>query len=77
MLYILMKNQKIRTVKRKMNPYLLLIRNLRKGNSNEQANKLSVMKTIKQEPEEDELTINQTKWGRRRSTGRVVHLDEE
>ena len=43
----------------------------------EQADKLSVMKTIKQEPEDDEPTINRTKRGRRSSTTHVVHLDEE
>ena len=43
----------------------------------EQADKLSVMKTIKQEPEDGEPTINRTKRGRRSSTTHVVHLDEE
>ncbi|XP_044393045.1 uncharacterized protein [Triticum aestivum] len=45
--------------------------------SHEQADKLSVMKTIKQEPEDGEPTINRTKRGRRSSTTHVVHLDEE
>ena len=40
-------------------------------------NKLSLSKTIKQESEDDELTIDQTKRGRRRSTGRAAHLDDE
>lgn len=35
------------------------------------------MKTIKQEPEDDEPTINRTKRGTRSSRGRVLHLDEE
>ena len=43
----------------------------------EQAGKLSVMKTIEQEPEDDEPTINRTKRGRRSSTTHVVHLDQE
>ncbi|KAE8787748.1 hypothetical protein D1007_38213 [Hordeum vulgare] len=42
-----------------------------------QADKLSVMKTIKQEREDDEPNINQTKRGRRSNTCRIVHLDEE
>ncbi|XBJ16022.1 hypothetical protein VPH35_007753 [Triticum aestivum] len=48
-----------------------------KKDSHEQADKLSVMKTIKQEPEDGEPTINRTKRGRRSSTTHVVHLDEE
>ena len=40
-------------------------------------NKLSLSKTIKQESEDDELTIDQTKRGRRRSTSRAAHLDDE
>ncbi|XP_044393049.1 uncharacterized protein [Triticum aestivum] len=43
----------------------------------EQADKLSVMKAIKQELEDGEPTINWTKRGRRSSTTHVVHLDEE
>ncbi|KAI4966827.1 hypothetical protein ZWY2020_035837 [Hordeum vulgare] len=42
-----------------------------------QADKLSIMKTIKQEPKDDEPNINRTKRGRRSNTGRIVHLDEE
>ena len=39
--------------------------------------KLSLSKTIKQESEDDELTIDQTKRGRRRITGRAANLDDE
>ncbi|KAF6983934.1 hypothetical protein CFC21_002019 [Triticum aestivum] len=47
------------------------------NDNHEQVNKLSLSKTIKQESEDDELTIDQTKRGRRRSTGRAAHLDDE
>ncbi|KAM3329081.1 hypothetical protein ACQJBY_026257 [Aegilops geniculata] len=47
------------------------------NDNHEQVNKLSLSKTIKQESEDDELTIHQTKRGRRRSTGRAAHLDNE
>ncbi|XP_048532768.1 uncharacterized protein LOC125511590 isoform X2 [Triticum urartu] len=47
------------------------------NDNHEQVNKLSLSKTIKQESEDDELTIDQTKRGRRRSTSRAAHLDDE
>ncbi|VAH05642.1 unnamed protein product [Triticum turgidum subsp. durum] len=47
------------------------------NDNHEQVNKLSLSKTIKQESEDDELTIDQTKRGRRWSTGRAAHLDDE
>uniref|UniRef100_M8CY91 Uncharacterized protein n=1 Tax=Aegilops tauschii TaxID=37682 RepID=M8CY91_AEGTA len=47
------------------------------NDNHEQVNKLSLSKTIKQEPEDDELTIDQTKRGRRRSTVRAAHRDDE
>uniref|UniRef100_A0A453BID2 Uncharacterized protein n=1 Tax=Aegilops tauschii subsp. strangulata TaxID=200361 RepID=A0A453BID2_AEGTS len=47
------------------------------NDNHEQVKKLSLPKNIKQEPEDDELTIDQIKRGRRRSTVCVAHLDDE
>ncbi|XBH55982.1 hypothetical protein VPH35_077925 [Triticum aestivum] len=48
-----------------------------RNDNHEQVNKLSLSKTIKQESEDDELTIDQSKRSRRRSTGRAANLDGE